>query len=255
MTSLTYALSDSATMLRRVLRHTARNPSTLVMAVVLPAVLLLLLNYGFGGAIAGAGRYLEYLVPGVILMGGVYSASATAVAVATDSSEGIIDRFRTMAIARSAVLTGHVLGSVLRALLGTALVVLIALAVGYRPTADPLRWLAVTGMVALMLFAIAWIATAMGLATGTASGAASLAAILQILPFLSGAFVPTGTMPGWLQAFTANQPMTPVVSTLRALLSGTPVGNQGWLALLWCSGAAVAGYFWARAAYRRQPAR
>ncbi len=253
MSTLTYTLTDSSTMLRRVLRHTTRNPSTLIMAIVLPGVILLLLNYGFGGAIrTSGGRYIDYLVPGIILMGACYSASATAVAVATDSSQGIIDRFRTMAIARSAVLTGHVLGSVLRAMLGTALVVLLALAIGFRPTANPLHWLAVTGLAALMLFAIAWIATAMGLATGSASGAASLAAILQILPFLSGAFVPTDTMPGWLQAFTANQPMTHIVSALRGLLTDTPVGDHGWIAVTWCAGAAIAGYLWARTAYRRR---
>jgi len=253
VSTLTYTLTDSSTMLRRVLRHTTRNPSTLIMAIVLPGVILLLLNYGFGGAIrTSGGRYIDYLVPGIILMGACYSASATAVAVATDSSQGIIDRFRTMAIARSAVLTGHVLGSVLRAMLGTALVVLLALAIGFRPTANPLHWLAVTGLAALMLFAIAWIATAMGLATGSASGAASLAAILQILPFLSGAFVPTDTMPGWLQAFTANQPMTHIVSALRGLLTDTPVGDHGWIAVTWCAGAAIAGYLWARTAYRRR---
>jgi ABC-2 type transport system permease protein len=256
VSTLTYALSDSSTMLRRVLRHTTRDPSTLIMAIVLPGVILLLLNFVFGGAIhTGTGRYIDFLVPGIILMGACYSASATAVAVATDSSQGIIDRFRTMAIARSAVLTGHVLGSTLRALSGTALVVLLALAVGFRPTTNALHWLAVTGLVALMLFAIAWIATGMGLATGTATGAASLAAILQILPFLSAAFVPTETMPGWLQAFTANQPMTHLVSTLRGLLTDTPVGNHGWLAIAWCTGAAIAGFLWARTAYNRRAER
>ncbi len=256
MSSLTYTLSDSSTMLRRVMRHTTRNPSTLLMSVLLPGVLLLLLNYGFGGAIrTGGGRYIDYLIPGIIMMAACYSVSATSVAVATDSSEGIIDRFRTMAIARSALLTGHVLGSLLRSLLGTALVVLVALAVGYRPTADPARWLAALGLVALLLYAIAWVAAGIGLATGNATGAASLAAIFQILPFLSGAFVPTETMPGWLQAFTANQPMTHIVATLRGLLNATPVGNHGWFAVAWCVGATGAGYLWARAAYGRRARR
>jgi ABC-2 type transport system permease protein len=252
VTTLADTFTDSSTMLRRALRHTIRNPTTLVMAVVLPSLLLLLLNYAFGGAIqTGAFRYLDYLVPGIVIMGASYSASATAVAVATDSSQGIINRFRTMAIARTAVLTGQVVGSTLRALLGTALVILIAVAIGYRPTADPVRWLGVLGLVALLLFAIAWLATAMGLATGTANGAASLAALLQLLPFLSGSFVPTQTMPGWLQTFTAHQPMTHVVLTLRALLSGGPIGDHGWLAVTWCAGIALAGYLWARTAYSR----
>jgi ABC-2 type transport system permease protein len=253
VSTLTYTLTDSATMLRRVLRHTTRNPSTLIMAVILPTVLLLLLNYAFGGAIrTGAGSYTDYLVPGIVLMGASYSASATAVTVATDASQGIIDRFRTMAIARSAVLTGHVIGSTLRALTGTVLVVLIALAIGYRATTSPLHWLAVIGLVTLLLLAIAWIATAMGLATGTASGAASLAALLQVLPFLSSAFVPTATMPGWLQAFTANQPMTHIAAALRGLLGDSPVGNHGWIAVTWCVGAAAAGYLWALTAYNQR---
>jgi ABC-2 type transport system permease protein len=253
---VTHALIDSSAMLRRVLRHTARNPGTLIMAVLLPSVLLLLLDFGFGGAISTAGgRYVDYLVPGILLMGASYSASVTAIAIATDSSEGIIDRFRTMAIARGAVLTGHVLGSVLRSLAGTALVVLIALAVGFRPTADVVRWLAAAGLVALTLFAIAWVAAGIGLATGSVSGAASLAAIFQILPFLSAAFVPTQTMPGWLQAFTANQPMTHIVLALRGLLTGGAIGDHGWIAVVWCAGIALVGYVWARAGYNRRAGR
>jgi ABC-2 type transport system permease protein len=256
VTTLTYALTDSTTMLRRVLKQTTRNPTTLIMSVVLPGVLLLLLDYGFGGAIqAGSGRYVDYLVPGILLMGASYSASATAVAVATDSSQGIIDRFRTMAIARSAVLTGHVIGSVVRSLLGTALVVLLGIAIGFRPTTDPVRWVEALGLVALMLFAIAWISTGIGLATGNATGAASLAGLFQLLPFLSGAFVPTETMPGWLQAFAANQPMTHIVTALRGLLTGRPVGEHGWLAVAWCAGLTVVGFVWAVAAYNRRPGR
>ena len=257
MTTLARSLADSSTMLRRELRHTIRNPGTLLMSVLLPGVLLLLLNFGFGGAIhtathSDAGRYIDYLMPGIMMMGACYAVSATAVAVATDSSEGIIDRFRTMAIARSALLAGHVLGSLLRSLLGTALVVLLALAVGFRPTTDPTRGLAVAGLAALLLLAIGLLATAIGLATGNPTGAASAAAIFQILPFLSGAFVPTETMPGWLQAFAANQPMTHIVAALRGLLTGTPVGSHGWLAVAWCVGAALVGYGWARAAYNRR---
>lgn len=255
MTTLALTLTDSRTMLRRVLRHTIRNPVTLVMGVLLPGLLLLLLNFGFGGAIQSGGRYVDYLIPGIVMMGACYSISATAIAVATDSSEGIIDRFRTMAIARSAVLIGHVLGSLLRTLIGTVLVLLIALGIGHRPTSDPRRWLAAAGVVLLLLFAGAWLATAIGLATGTATGAGNLAAIFQILPFLSGAFVPTGTMPGWLQTFTANQPMTPIVSTLRGLLSGTPVGSTVWIALAWCVATALAGFVWARRSYNRRSMR
>jgi ABC-2 type transport system permease protein len=133
--------------------------------------------------------------------------------------------------------------------------VLIALAVGFRPTADVVRWLAAAGLVALTLFAIAWVAAGIGLATGSVSGAASLAAIFQILPFLSAAFVPTQTMPGWLQAFTANQPMTHIVLALRGLLTGGAIGDHGWIAVVWCAGIALVGYVWARAGYNRRAGR
>jgi ABC-2 type transport system permease protein len=246
-------VADTSAMLGRVMRHTTRNPTTLVMNIVLPGLLLLLLDFGFGGAVqAGSGRYVDYLVPGILLMGASYSVSVAAVAVATDCSQGIINRFRTMAIARSSVTTGHVLGSVLRSLIGIAVVLVLALAVGFRPAVHPLAWLGALGLVTLMLFAVAWLAAAIGLATGNATGAASLAALFQILPFLSGAFVPTDTMPGWLQVFAAHQPMTPIVSALRALLLGTPIGSDGWVAVAWCCGLALAGYLWAMWAYARR---
>jgi ABC-2 type transport system permease protein len=253
VSTLSFAVSDSMTMLRRVMKHTTRNPTTLIMSIVLPGVLLLLLDFGFGGALRGtATGYLDYLLPGILLMAACYSASATAVAVATDSSQGIINRFRTMAISRSAVLTGHVLGSVARTMIGTVLVVGIGVAIGYRPAAGPVGWLAVTGMMVLLLLTVAWLATAIGLATGNPTGAASAAALFQLLPFLSGAFVPTATMPGWLQAFAAHQPMTPIVSTLRALLTGAAPGREGWIAVAWCVGATLLGFFWALAAYNKK---
>jgi ABC-2 type transport system permease protein len=247
-----YTLSDSRTMFLRTMRHTTRNQTELVMSVIIPSLVLLLLNYAFGGAInTGGVKYIDYLVPGIIVLGSAYSVSTTAVSVASDNTGGIINRFRTMPIARSAVLTGHAVGSTVRALLGTAFVVLIGLAIGYRPTTNALHWLEAIGLVALMLFAFAWIATAMGLATGTPSGASSLAAILQLLPFLSGAFVPAQTMPGWLQAFAANQPMTQIVTALRGLLGHAPIGNHGWLAVAWCVGIALFGRVWAGLAFRR----
>lgn len=255
MTTLAYAVADSATMLRRVLRHTARNPAVVIMSFVLPLVMLLLFNYAFGGAVhAGDTSYIDYVVPGVLMMGVVYSVQATALAVNTDVSDGIVDRFRTMPIARTAVLVGHVVGSTLRTLVGLALVIVVALAIGFRPTAGPLGWIAAVALVSLLLFALAWIGTAFGLASDTPTGAGSLSAIVSLLPFLSGAFVPTDTMPGWLRVFAANQPLTQVIAALRGLLLGGPIGDHAWLAVAWCVGIAIAGYIWARTLFGRRAA-
>jgi len=218
--------------------------------------MLLLFNYAFGGALnTGGVRYINFVVPGVLILGVAYAVQATALSVNADVSEGIIDRFRTMAIARSAVLIGHVIGSTLRSLVGLMVVVLAALAIGFRPAASPLQWLAALGMLALMLFAFAWLGTAFGLAASTPTGAGSMSVIVTLLPFLSGAFAPTSTMPGWLQVFTANQPMSEVIQALRGLLLGGPVGNHGWLAVAWCAGIALAGYLWAQSAFNRRAAR
>ncbi len=256
MSSLAYALTDSTTMVRRVLRHTMRNPAALIISFLLPLIMLLLFNYAFGGALnTGGVKYLDFVVPGVLILGVAYAVQATALSVNADVSEGIIDRFRTMAIARSAVLIGHVIGSTLRSLVGLVIVVLVAIVIGFRPTANLLHWLAALGIVALMLLAFAWLGTAFGLAAKTPTGAASMSVIVTLLPFLSGAFAPTNTMPGWLQVFTANQPMSQVIETLRGLLLGGPVGSHGWLAVAWCIGIALVGYIWAQAAFNRRAAR
>jgi ABC-type multidrug transport system, permease component len=255
MTAINYAISDVQTQVNRVLKHTTRNPSTLIMTILLPLIVLLLFNYGFGGALDTHGvKYINYVVPGIILMGAGYSASATATAVNSDMSEGIIDRFRTMAINRSSVLSGHVIGSTLRTFTGIALVVVIALPIGFRPTSNPVRWLAVIGIILLMLYAVAWLSAGIGLFAPNASGAASMASLLSLLPFLSGAFVPTNTMPGWLQTFTANQPMTHIEDALRGLLMETPVGNHGWISIVWLVGIALVGYLWSRSLFNRKTA-
>jgi ABC-2 type transport system permease protein len=247
---------DSATMVRRVLRQTKRNPAALIITFLVPLIMLLLFNYAFGGALnTGGVKYLNYVLPGILILGAAYSVQATALSVNVDVSEGIVDRFRTMAIARSAVLIGHVIGSTLRTLVGLAVVVAVALAIGFRPTATPLEWLATLGIVTLMLVAFAWLGTAFGLAAQTPTGAGSLSLVVTLLPFLSGAFAPTKTMPGWLQVFTANQPMTQIIETLRGLLLGSPIGNHGWLAVTWCVGIALLGFFWAQAAFTRRSPR
>ncbi len=256
MTTLAYAVSDSTTMVRRVLRHTRRNPAVLIISVLVPLMMLLLFTYAFGGALNTGGiKYIDYVVPGIIILGVAYSVQATALSVYADVSEGIIDRFRTMSIARSAVLLGHVIGSTLRSLVGLAVVVVLALPLGFHPTASPIEWLAALGVVTLMLVAFAWLGTAFGLAAKTATGVGSLALIVTLLPFLSGAFAPTDTMPGWLQAFTANEPMTQILDVLRGLLIGGPVGSHGWIAVAWCVGVGLVGYVWAQTVFNRRAPR
>ena len=247
---------DSATMVRRVLRHTKRNPAALIITFLLPLIMLVLFTYAFGGALnTGGVKYLNYVVPGILILGAAYSVQATALSVHGDVNEGIVDRFRTMAIARSAVLIGHVIGSTLRTLAGLAVVIVVALAIGFRPSANPLKWLAVLGTVTLMLVAFAWLGTAFGLAAQTPTGVGSLSLVVTLLPFLSGAFAPTDTMPGWLRVFTANQPMTQIIETLRSLLLGSPIGDHGWLAVAWCVGLALLGYVWALAVFNRRAPR
>jgi ABC-2 type transport system permease protein len=256
MTAIAFAVSDSRTMIRRVLRHTMRNPSTLLMAILLPLILLTLMNYGFGGVIKiGGVKYIDYLIPGIIMMGAGYSASATAVAVSSDMSEGIIDRFRTLAIWRGSVLTGHVVGNTVRTGVGIAVVVLAGLGMGFRPSASPVRWLEAAGVVLLLLFTVSWLATAMGLAARNTSSAASMASLITFLPFLSGAFAPVSSMPGWLQVFTAHQPMTQIIDTLRGLMMDTPVGNHGWISVVWCVGITLFGYTWAKSVFSKKTVR
>jgi len=256
MAAISGAVSDSRMMIGRVLKHTTRNPSTLMMSILLPLVLLALLNYGIGGAVNISGiDYIDYLIPGVLMMGAAYSASATAVAVSSDMSEGIIDRFRTLAISRGSVLTGHVVANTIRTALGLAVVVLAGFGMGFRPAGSPVRWLEAAGIVVLLLFAVSWLATGIGLAAQNTSAAASMASLISLLPFLSGAFAPTDGMPGWLRTFTENEPMTHIIYALRGLLLDTPVGDHVRLSVVWCAGIAVVGYLWARSVFSKKTVR
>jgi ABC-2 type transport system permease protein len=255
---VSYVLTDSATMLRRNVRHTLRYPGTMIMSLGLPVLLLLLFVGVFGGALTqGLGHgstYVDYVVPGILLMTAGYGSSTTALAVNKDMTEGIIARFRTMAISRSSVLTGHVIGAVARTLVSTALVIGVALLLGFRPTAGPVEWLATIGVIALLVFALTWLAVAVGLLAGNAEGTSGFTLVVQVLPFVSSAFVPPDSMSGAVRWFAGNEPFTPVIDTVRGLLTGTPIGNDGWLALAWCAGLALAGYLWALALFRRDPA-
>ncbi|WP_431963553.1 ABC transporter permease [Nocardia sp. bgisy134] len=246
-------VQDSGTMLDRNLRHTLRSPDTMIMTIALPVMILLMFVYVFGGAMdVGPGAYIDYVVPGIILLCAGFGAATTAVSISTDVAEGIVDRFRTMAIARSAVLTGHVAESLIRNLITTGLVIVVAVALGFRPTADPLRWLAALGVIAMFVLALSWLAAAIGLLARNPEAANGFTFFFMFLPYVSSAFVPTGSMPSWLHLFAENQPVTPVIETLRGLLMGTPIGDSALLAVLWCAGIAAVGYLAAGALFRRR---
>ncbi|MGY1730163.1 ABC transporter permease [Geodermatophilus sp. SYSU D01045] len=261
--SLAHTLTDSRTMLRRDLRHAVRYPSLTLIVAAVPIVFLLLFVYvlggtlgaGLGGSAGGRAEYVTYVVPGVLLLAVTGSAQGTAIAMAMDMTEGIVGRFRTMSIARASVLTGHVLGAVVQTLVGLAVVVGVALLVGFRPDAGVAEWLAAVGVLAMTAFALAWLAVAMGLATKTVEGASNLPMPLMLLPFLASSFVPVESMPAGLREFAEHQPFTPLTETLRGLLTGTAIGSSAWVATAWCAGIALAGYLWARRNYERRPAR
>lgn len=240
---------------RRSVLHSVRNAEALLMAVLLPTMLMLLFTYVFGGAISPDGGYVTYVVPGIILLCAGFGAASTAVEVAQDMSTGIIDRFRTMPIPGTAVLAGHVVASLLRNLVATAMVIAVGLLVGFRPNATPVEWLAVVGLVALYILTITWVFAAIGLATGSPEAANGYGFILLFLPYLSSAFVPVATMPSWLQWVCRHQPVTPIIETIRGLLTGTAIGSSGFLAVLWCVGILVLAIAWAAWLFRRKAGR
>jgi ABC-2 type transport system permease protein len=252
MTTLTYAASDSAAMIGRSVKHTVRNLESLLMSVILPVVLMLMFVYVFGGAIDPSGDYANYVVPGIILLCTGYGAASTAVDVARDMTEGVVDRFRSMPILSSAVLTGHVVASLARNTLATLLVIGVAFLTGFRPDAGVLEWLAVAGMLVLWVLALSWVAVCLGLIARTVEGANGFTFLVLFLPYLSSAFVPVETMRAGLRAVAANQPVTPITETLRGLLLGTPIGSYGWQALAWCAGLLLAAFTAATILFRRR---
>ena len=267
MTAMTYTLSDSATMTRRNLRRLLRYPSMTVLLVGMPVVFLVLfvyvfggqLSHGLGGTLAGGhtGRagYLNYVTPGILLLTVAAAVQGTAIVVAMDMTGGIIDRFRTMAIARSAVLSGHVLASLIQTLASIGIVIAFAIALGFRPTAGLMAWLAVIGVLGMFSFALIWLATALGLAAKSVETASNTPMFLMLLVFLGSGFVPAATMPIGLQQFARYQPFTSVTETLRGLLTGTPIGTNAVAAIAWSMGLALVSYAWAIHLYRhRQPA-
>jgi ABC-2 type transport system permease protein len=260
MSTLSYALRDSATMLRRDVRHSLRNLPGTLSGLLVPIIMLVLFVYVFGGAIgaglggvAHGGAYIDYIAPGIIILTVGSGGATTAINLCMDMSEGIITRFRTMAIFRASVLTGQVLGSLIRTMISVGLVTLVALLMGFRPTANPVAWIAALGIIALFTFALTWMSVVFGLVGKTPAGANSLSLIFQLLSFTSSAFVRPDSMAGGVRWFAEYQPFTPVIDTLRGLLLGTPIGNSAILAVAWCAGLTLLGYLWARAVYNRDP--
>lgn len=244
-----------ATFIKRSLLHSLRNADVMVMAIALPTMLMLLFTFVFGGALASDGSYVNYVVPGIILLCAGFGAASVAVDVANDMNTGIISRFRTMPIPSGAVLAGHVVASVVRNLVATGVVVGVALLVGFRPTASFAEWVAALALVALYILAITWLFAAIGLAASSPEAASGYGFVLLFVPYLSSAFVPVETLPSWLQWIAQNQPITPIIETIRGLLLGTPIGDSAWLAVGWCVLILAIAIVWGAALFGRKTAR
>jgi ABC-2 type transport system permease protein len=259
MTTQTYAVRDTATMLKRNLRHMQRYPSLTLMLVGIPIVFLLLFVYVFGGTLGaglggpsgGRADYANYVVPGVLLITIAGVAQGTSIGVAMDMTEGIIARFRTMAIFRPSMLTGHVVGAMIQTALALVFVTAVALLVGFRPDASAIEWLAAAGVLAMITLAVTAFSVACGMAAKSVETASNTPMPLILLPFLGSGFVPTDSMPTAIRWFADYQPFTPVMETVRGLLLGTGIGNSAILAVAWCVVITVVGFMWARRAFER----
>ncbi len=264
--SLRDPLADSLTMLRRNLKRQIRYPSITVMLIGMPLIFLLLFVYVFGGQLGAGlaqpsgtsndrGAYLDYVTPGILIMTVASAALGTAISVAMDMTQGIVARFRTMSIARGAVLTGHVLGTLLQALVGLTVLAGVAVAIGFRPHASALSWLAALGVLLMFALALIWLSTALGLAAKSVETASNTPMFLTLLPFLGSGFVPTRSLPAGLRQFAEYQPFTPVTETVRHLLTGGPVADHAVAAIAWSLGITAATYLWSIHLYNRRPVR
>jgi ABC-2 type transport system permease protein len=246
------AFSDTVTMIDRSVRLSRRNVDTLFVSILLPLLMMCLFVYVFGGAISTGTEYINYVVPGILLLTTGYGASSTAMVVADDMHSGMIDRLRSLPIRSFAVLTGHVTASVARNSVSTAIVVLASLAMGFRPSANAGEWLAAIGLLLLYVVALSWLAAGLGVIAKSVESASTLSFFMLFLPYLSSAFVQPETMPSWLRPISEHQPITPVIETVRSLLIGTPLANNGWIALAWCCGLLLFSFTLATTLYRRR---
>ncbi|MFC0113560.1 ABC transporter permease [Kibdelosporangium aridum] len=250
-------MTDSLIMLRRNLKHSIRYPSLPISSIAVP-VLMLLLFVGVFGSTLTAGLngtdYIDYVTPGIIVLTVASGSISTAVSVSLDMTQGIMNRFRTMAISRAAVMSGHVVGGVIQTMLSIVLVVVVAVLLGFRPNAGVVEWLAAAGILVLMAFALAWLAAGIGLTAGGPESASNLPLPFTFLPMLGSGFVPTDSLPGWLRWFAEYQPFTPINETLRGLLMGTPTDDAP-IAVVWCVGLIAVGYLWSRRAFTKRTSR
>jgi ABC-2 type transport system permease protein len=246
------ALRDMRVLTGRSMRHILRSPDTIITVAIMPIAFMLLFVYVFGGAIStGTDNYVNYLLPGILLIAVASGIAYTALRIFTDMQKGIFARFHSMPISRSSALWGHVLTSLVSNGLTLVIIFLVALAMGFRSGASPAAWLAVIGILALFTLALTWLAVIPGLTAKSIDGASAFAYPLLFLPFISSAFVPTDTMPTPVRVFAEHQPVTSIVESMRALLSGQPVGTDIWVALAWCVGIAIVAYYFAMRAYNR----
>ncbi|WP_062236150.1 ABC transporter permease [Fictibacillus sp. FJAT-27399] len=249
----THFFSDMGVMLGRSMRHILRSMDTIITVSITPIALLLLFVYVFGGAIqTGTDNYVNYLMPGILLIAIASGIAYTAYRLFLDKQRGIFERFHSMPIARSTVLWGHVLTSLVSNAISVVVIILVALIMGFRSSAGVLSWLAVAGILALFTLALTWIAAIAGLSAKSVDGVSAFSYPLIFLPFISSAFVPTESMPSAVRAFAENQPVTSIVESIRALLSSQPVGNDIWIALAWCVGIMIVAYVFAMRAYNKR---
>ena len=250
--SILWGFSDGWEMFKRNLKHIFRNPESLFISIILPIILMLMFVYVFGGAIQIGTDYVNYVVPGIIIICVGYGSSMTAVSVCQDKVGGLFDRLRSMAIHPSALLVGHVTGSFVRNMISTTLVFIVALLVGFRPEASALHWIGVIAFLSLFMLAISWLSVIFGLIADSVETASAFTFFLMFLPYVSSAFVPTETMPSWLHFVAENQPMTPLIETLRGLLIGTPIGSNAWLSIAWFGGLLAVAAIGAVVVFNRQ---
>jgi ABC-2 type transport system permease protein len=254
-TTKSHFFSDMGVMLGRSMRHITRSMDTIITVALMPIAFMLLFVYVFGGAIqAGTDNYVNYLLPGILLIAIATGISYTAYRLFLDMQQGIFERFHSMPIARSSMLWGHVLTSLVSNAISVIIIILVALVMGFRSSAGILSWLAVAGILALFTLALTWIAVIVGLSAKSVDGASAFSYPLIFLPFISSAFVPTASMPGPVRAFAENQPVTSIVNAIRSLLARQPVGNDIWVALAWCLGILIVAYIFAMLAYKRKAA-
>ena len=249
----THFFGDTAVLTGRSLRHIVRSPDTIITTAVTPVAIMILFVFVFGGAIdTGSASYIDYMLPGILLITIASGIAYTAYRLFMDMQGGIFERFQSMPIARSSALWAHVLTSLVANVISLAIVIGVAFAMGFRTGTGVLGWLAVLGILVLFTLALTWLAVVAGLSAKTVDGASAFSYPLIFLPFLSSAFVPTDTMPAPVAWFAENQPVTPIVESIRAIFMQQPVGDELWVALAWCVGILIVAFFWAMAIYRRK---